>query len=88
MARNKEKENIIQPSNIFKMLKIKNMEEASKVLDTAFKLLVYLKPGDELKCGGVTFAKLDTDLIHVQTKVSAEEIADTLSQKQIIRIPV
>jgi len=79
---------VLQPSEIFKMLKIKDTDEAEKVLDTALKLLVYLKPGDKIKVGGVTYTKLDMDTVHLGVKVSAEEIADTLDQKKVIRIPV
>jgi hypothetical protein len=77
----------LQPSEIFRKLKIKHTDEAERLLDTILKLLVYMKPGDKLKTGGITYTKLDADTVHLGVRVSAEEIADTLERKKVIRIP-
>jgi len=79
---------VLQPTEIFRMLKIRDTEEAGKILDTSLKLLLYLKPGDKIKVGGVTYTKLDGDTVHIDVKVSSEEIADTLDRKRIIRVPL
>jgi len=68
-------------------LKVKNKEEGERILENAFNFLVYLRPGDELIAGSTKFVKLDDDIIHVSTKVSIEEVADTLHKKRIIRFP-
>jgi hypothetical protein len=80
-------ETVLQPSDIFRMMKLRHDKNAEDVLDTALKLLVYLKPGDKLKSGGVVYSKLSADLVHIGVKVSPMEIADTLEKRRIIRVP-
>jgi hypothetical protein len=77
----------MQPSEIFRSLKIRNTDEAERILDVSLKLIAYMKPGDKIKVGGITYTKLDYDTVHVGVRVNAEEIADTLDRKKVIRIP-
>jgi hypothetical protein len=81
------KEVTLQPKDILAKLGVKDLAEGEKILDTCLKLLVYLKPGDKLRVGGVTYSKLDVDTIYVESKILPRVIHDTLQKKRIIRVP-
>lgn len=79
---------ILQPSEMFRLLKIENTEEAERVLSTALEFLVYMKVGYTLKTGLVTFKKISNDLIHMDVKIDPNDFVDALEKAKVIRIPI
>lgn len=84
---NKTITNIIQPESLYKILNVKNLEDAEKVLNTSLSFLLYLKIGDALVTATATFNKIDHDLIQIETCLDPDFIADELLRKRIIKFP-
>ena len=80
--------NIIQPSSIFKMLNVKNNDDAEKVMSTTLSFLLYMKPGDILKTSNINFEKISPDLIYLDTDLNKDQMLDELSKKKIIKLPI
>lgn len=78
----------IQPQQLFDLLNVKNMEEATKVLATSLSLLAYMSPGDKLETSDMTFSKISADLIHVNCNMDFSQLVDSLHQSRILRLPV
>lgn len=79
---------ILQPSDLFRLLNIKDHDTAKKVMTATLSFLVYLKPGDKLETSGVVFEKMTEDLLHIQVNVNSKDMMDTLEKLKVIRIPV
>lgn len=79
---------ILQPSKLFKLLKIENKEEAERVLVTTLEFLIYMKPGDKFKTSLATFEKLNNDLMHMDVHIDAEDMIDALEKSRIIKMPI
>lgn len=79
--------NVIQPESLYKILNVKNLEEAEKVLTVSYSFLLYLKKGDSLVTATATFNKIGEDLIQIDTKLNPDFITDELIRKRIIKFP-
>jgi hypothetical protein len=79
---------VVQPEEFFKMMKIKNLEEASTITSVIFSLIAYLKVGEELKTSSITLTKISPDLIFVDSNVDKTKLIDELSISKTIKIPV
>lgn len=88
MKKQEPQQTIIQPAEIFARLNIEHTESHEKVLEMAFAFLVYLKPGEALKVGGISFRKLDEDTINLDIKVTPADVSDALASKRSIRIAI
>lgn len=84
-----EKETL-QLSDIFNLLNIKSdkdIEIAEKVLNFFIPFLLYMKEGDVLETQMAVLSKLSSDLLHIDNKLTQEEILD-FSKKILIKIPM
>lgn len=78
----------IQPQQLFELLNVKNLEEATKVLATSLSLLAYMCPGDKLETSDMTFLKLSHDLIHIDCTTNFNQVVDNLDKSRVLRLPV
>lgn len=79
---------IVQPNELFDMLKVKNREEAERVLSNTLYFLLYMRVGDKLSTSVADFNKIAPDLIQLDYAVDANAIADEMVKKRIIKLPI
>ena len=79
---------IIQPQQLCKLLGVKNVVEADKVLSLAYAFLVYMNPGDVLETSDIRLEKISKDLIHVDSDHDLVQVVDSLEKKRVLRMPI
>jgi len=77
---------IVQPSDIFKLLRIKDEDEAKKILTNAYNLLLYLQPGDQLQVPSADFEKISHDLLYLKPHIKLDQTLNTLEKSRIINL--
>lgn len=78
----------IQPQHLCKLLGVKHVKEADRVLSLAYAFLAYMNPGDELITSDIKFTKISKDLIHVESDYDLTQVVDSLEKKRVLRIPL
>jgi hypothetical protein len=76
----------LRPSDIFKILNVKDQEEAERVFKFTLSFLSYLSPDDILKTPDVTYTKISKDMIHIDSKVNLDDVIDTFNKRKIIEV--
>jgi hypothetical protein len=79
---------VIQPQKLCELLKVKNVEDAERVLSLAFAFLAYMSPGDELQTSDISIKKLDNNLLYIDSDTDLTTVVDSLERKRVLRIPV
>ena len=81
-------EKIIQPKKLFKILKLKDFEEAEKVFASTLGFLVYLPPGHTIRTSTASFRKISNDLIQITTNIDTKNLVNFLEKTNVIKFPV
>jgi len=84
----KELKRTFQPIDIFKLHKIKNVEEAEKILNSTLCILIYMAIGDSLEFSAARFTKVSNDLIYMENILEPAQVIDQLEKRRLIRIPI
>lgn len=79
---------IIQPNDLFKMLNLKNSEEAEYILTQVFNFLLYIRPGDVIETSNALFEKVSKDLIYTNAKVNSPAVLKSFEEKLNLKFPV
>jgi len=79
---------IIQPSELFKVIDVKNTPETNRVLSTSYGFLLYMKKGDVLETSSTRFEKISDDLIHISSGLEPSDVVEALERRKLIKIPV
>jgi hypothetical protein len=77
-----------QPQEFFDLLGVKNIDEGQKVLNAAFNLIAYLKPGDSVQTSTVTITRVQDDLYHVDVRMDKKIVYDEVVKNKVIKLPV
>jgi len=78
---------IIQPKKLFKILKIKDYEEAEKVFASTVGFFVYLPTGHTIQTSTASFHKVSHDLIQITTNIDTSNLVNFLEKTRIIKFP-
>ena len=81
-------EKIIQPKKLFRILKVKDFEEAEKVFASTIGFFLYLPTGHTIRTSTATFKKISNDLIHVESDLDMENLNNFLEKTGTIKFPV
>ena len=79
---------ILQPSDLFELLRVKNTKETEKVLSFTINFLSYMRVGDILQTSLTTFEKVGDDLLYIDTKLNPNAVIDSLNKGRIINLPL
>ena len=79
---------IIQPKKLFKILKIKDYEEAEKVFASTVGFLVYLPEGHTIQTSTASFHKISNDLIQISSNIDTANLVNFLEKTKVIKFPV
>ena len=78
---------IIQPKRLFRILKVKDYEEAEKVFASTVGFLVYLPIGHTIQTSTCSFQKISEDLIHISSNINSEQVINYLEKTQVVKFP-
>lgn len=78
----------LQPADVFKKLGVAHTDDHTHILDLSLRFLVYLRDGEKLRVGGITYTKLDEHTVHIGNKINAADVSDALASKRNIRIMI
>ena len=78
---------IIQPKKLFKILKVKDFEEAEKVFASTLGFFVYLPIGHTIETSTASFHKVSNDLIQISTDIDTDNLVNFLEKTRIIKFP-
>lgn len=85
---NNANEYILQPSMLFDLIGVKNIEEANKVFSVILTALFYLPKGVRLETSTIALQKLSDDLIFIDSDLEFEDVLGLLNEKKLIKIPI
>lgn len=77
----------IQPSDLFKILNVEDNEDTRRVLSATLNFLVYLNVGDRVEISNLSFNKIGTDLIQINSKIELKSILDSFEKGCVIKFP-
>lgn len=78
---------IIQPKKLFKILKVKDYEEAEKVFASTIGFFVYLPLGHTIQTSTASFHKISNDLIQITTDIDTDNLVNFLEKSKVIKFP-
>lgn len=81
-------EKIIQPKKLFKILKIKDFEEAEKVFASTLGFFVYLPIGHKIQTSTASFHKISSDIIQISTNIDTKNLVNFLEKTNVIKFPI
>ena len=81
-------EKIIQPKKLFRILKVKDYEEAEKVFASTIGFFLYLPIGHTIRTSTASFKKLSNDLIHIESEIDMDNLNNFLEKTGVIKFPV
>jgi hypothetical protein len=81
-------EKIIQPKKLFRILKVKDFEEAERVFASTIGFFLYLPTGHTIRTSTASFEKLSDDLIHISSDLDTTNLNNFLEKTGTIRFPV
>ena len=76
---------VIQPKELFKLMNIKDTDEAVKIFQIALSFLVYIKEGEAIETSHAVFIKIADNMIKVNSKLDSKYTIDSLSKKRILK---
>lgn len=88
IAEKEKNKQVFQPSEICSSCNAKDLQECMRIISSTLSMLLYLREGDALEYSSAKFSKLSDDLLHIETNLDIEQLADSLSHRRIIRLPV
>ncbi len=76
----------LKPSDIFKVLNVKDKDEAERVFKFTLSFLSYLSNGDCMETPDATYTKMGTDMVHIESRIDLDDVIDTFDKRKIIKV--
>jgi hypothetical protein len=79
-------EKVIQFSEIFKLLGVKDCKNSKMIFKSAIKFLCYMNINSKLKIEGITITKISDDLFHIDSAIDYNTIISDMNDYLVLKL--